>query len=174
MKKFALLINSFGFALASTMAMAQFSGSTDDLNRLITVKDCAGAEVYARNNFQRPLSYTLIGLVQLDCRGDRRVAADYFKTAALENEIIAIEMLMKLGEPLPAKAQARSNPNDVNTTQIIQSPQIIQGPPAHTMSTLPQQRQRPAQIIIISPQPVFNPSACIQDGGGTYCPYYRR
>ena len=81
-------------------------------------------------------------------------------------------MLIKLGEPLPS--QARSNLNGVNTTQIIQPPQIIHNPPAHTMSTLPQQRQRPAQVLIIAPQQVFNASACIQDGGGTYCPYYRR
>ena len=156
----------------SSIAMAQFNGSTDELNRLITIKDCAGAEVYARNNFQRPLSYTLFGLVQLDCRGDKRVAADYFKTAALENETIAVEMLLKLGEAIPSPT--RSNSNSVITTQIIQAPQIIQGPPSHTMSNLPQQRQRPTPVIIIAPQPIFNPSACIQDGGGTFCPYYRR
>jgi hypothetical protein len=172
MKKYLIALQFLGLLSISTFANAQFSGSTDELNRLITIKDCAGAEVYARNNFQRPLSYTLIGLVQLDCRGDKRVAADYFKTAALENETIAVEMLLKIGEPLPT--QNRSSSNTVTTTQIIQSPQIIQGPPSHTMSTLPQPRQRPTQVIIIAPQPIFNPSACIQDGGGTYCPYYRR
>jgi hypothetical protein len=172
MKKFLVIFQFISLLLIPTFAKAQFNGSTDELNRLITVKDCAGAEVYARNNFQRPLSYTLIGLVQLDCRGDKRVAADYFKTAALENETIAVEMLLKIGESLPT--QNRSSSNTVTTTQIIQSPQIIQGPPSHTMSTLPQPRQRPTQVIIIAPQPIFNPSACIQDGGGTYCPYYRR
>jgi len=172
MKKFLVIFQFISLLLIPTFAKAQFNGSTDELNRLITVKDCAGAEVYARNNFQRPLSYTLIGLVQLDCRGDKRVAADYFKTAALENETIAVEMLLKIGESLPA--QNRPSSNTVTTTQIIQSPQIIQGPPSHTMSTLPQPRQRPTQVIIIAPQPIFNPSACIQDGGGTYCPYYRR
>lgn len=172
MKKFLVIFQFISLLLIPTFAKAQFNGSTDELNRLITVKDCAGAEVYARNNFQRPLSYTLIGLVQLDCRGDKRVAADYFKTAALENETIAVEMLLKIGESLPT--QNRSSSNTVTTTQIIQSPQIIQGPPSHTMSTLPQSRQRPTQVIIIAPQPIFNPSACIQDGGGTYCPYYRR
>ena len=172
MKKFLVIFQFISLLLIPTFAKAQFNGSKDELNRLITVKDCAGAEVYARNNFQRPLSYTLIGLVQLDCRGDKRVAADYFKTAALENETIAVEMLLKIGESLPT--QNRSSSNTVTTTQIIQSPQIIQGPPSHTMSTLPQPRQRPTQVIIIAPQPIFNPSACIQDGGGTYCPYYRR
>jgi len=172
MKKFLVIFQFISLLLIPTFAKAQFNGSTDELNRLITVKDCAGAEVYARNNFQRPLSYTLIGLVQLDCRGDKRVAADYFKTAALENETIAVEMLLKIGESLPT--QNRSSSNTVTTTQIIQSPQIIQGPPSHTMSTLPQPRQRPTQVIIIAPQPIFNPSACIQDGGGTFCPYYRR
>ena len=38
----------------------------------------------------------------------------------------------------------------------------------------PTQQPQP-QIIIQQPQPqIMNPAACIQDGGGTYCPNYRR
>ena len=42
---------------------------------------------------------------------------------------------------------------------------------AFTRIGQPQQQQQPQQIII---QQQVNPNACIQDGGGAYCPYYRR
>ena len=39
----------------------------------------------------------------------------------------------------------------------------------------PRAPQQTQQQIIIQQQPqMMNPSACIQDGGGTFCPNYRR
>jgi hypothetical protein len=49
--------------------------------------------------------------------------------------------------------------------------------PAHVRRSNPApnvSNPAPQQIIIQQQQPTNNPNACIQDGGGIYCPNYRR
>ncbi len=157
------------FCCYLTHSHAQGIGSIDEVNHLIRIRDCAGAEVYARNNFQRPLLHTIFGMIYLDCRQNRKTAVDYFRIAARENESTAIEMLMSIGENTTEfgnNTTYRSPPPDYMAPQI-------ENPPAHIFTPPPQPHQRrQPQVIIIHPLP--NPAACIQDGGSTFCPYYRR
>ena len=152
-----------------TISSAQGIGNIDEVNRLIRIHDCAGAEAYARSNFQRPMLHTIFGMIYLDCKQNRKAAVDYFRMAARDNESTAIEMLVSIGE----------STSEFRRSSAYQSPQQdevampIENPPPHVFTPPPQpsQRRQP-QVIIV--QPLSNPSACIQDGGSTFCPYYRR
>lgn len=164
------------FAVSNCFAQGSIIGSIEEANRLISIGDCAGVEAYARSNFQRPLSYTIFGMSQLDCRHDRKTAIQYFKMAARDGDSIAIEMLVQIGENTSEfQRNQRPSPTMIPNDNISQD---VEPPPPHEFSRLPQPRQRyaPPQLIIVQPliQPMYNPAACIQDGGATYCPYYRR
>ena len=145
-------------------------GAIDEANRLIASGDCIGADIYARNNFQRPMVDTVLGMIQLDCKFDKKSAIEYFKVAARGKETIAVELLGSLGEST-AEFNIK-NSGTVNRYLNDEPNSALPLPPSHLLSTLPQPRARPQPVIII--QPTFNAAACIQDGGGTYCPYYRR
>ena len=169
---FAMTVFFSGLITTLSYAQSALIGNIDEANRLISIHDCAGAEVYARNNFPRPMVHTIFGMIQLDCRHDRKTAVEYLKMAARDNETIAIEMLMRIGEN--TSEFSRVNPDQSMQSQGDASTLALPLPPPHTFSTLPRPRPRPQppQLIII--QQAFNPAACIQDGGGTYCPFYRR
>jgi hypothetical protein len=149
----------------------------DEVNKLIAKKDCGNADAYARNYFQSPLIYTILGMIQLDCKNNQKSAVEYFKMAARENETIALEMLIRVGDTSPETTSLLAKKNTRSFEEQL-PPVMPQGPPPHILSTLPPPRQRIQTIIVpvpLQPPPMmFNPSACIQDGGGTYCPYYRR
>ena len=166
----AITLIFYGLISGITLAQPDRFGTIDEANRLIASGDCIAADIYARRNFQRPMIDTLLGMIQLDCKFDKRSAIEYFKMAAREKETIAIEMLSSLGENT-----AEFNSKNSGVVKIYRNDEpisVLPLPPSHLLSTLPQPRARPQPIIII--QPAFNAAACIQDGGGTYCPYYRR
>ena len=149
-----------------------FSG-IEEVSRLISNRDCVSAEAYGRRNFQRPMLYTVLGMIQLDCKGEKKSALEYFKLAARENEFVAIEMLVKLGE----NASDISRVVPEQPAQAIESPPMgVVLPPAHTLSRMPTQRSRPQPVIIVRPQPQYLIvpiiNACIQDGGPIFCPRY--
>ncbi len=133
----------------------------DEANRLISKRDCSGAELYSRNNLQSPMIFTVLGMVQLDCRGNKREAVAYFKAAAKENEMLAIEQLMALGEIPP-------QPNSVNF-DIKAKDDPLPRPPPYISPKITQQKPESQQIIIQQPLPMIL-GACIQDGGGLFCP----
>ena len=152
--------------------------AVDYVSGLISKKDCAGAEAYARSSFQAPMLHTVLGMVELDCKAQKGAAIEYFKLAANLNEPIARDYLVKLGYP-PAMQSLRSAPQPIpaipNNDQLYVAPPVIEQPPAHAFSPLV--RPRYAPTVIIAP-PVYvvpvSPAACIQDGGATFCPHYRR
>lgn len=135
----------------------------DEANRLISIGDCSGAETYARANVQRPIVYTVLGMVQLDCRRNKRAAIQYLKTAALEDESLAREMLIELGEIPPDRKTATSAPPTAREYSLPQ-------PPPYVSPAQQQQREQQTQQVIIQQQPMLNPNACIQDGGSIFCP----
>jgi hypothetical protein len=154
---------------------AQYTTSNsvaEELNRLILARDCGGAEAYARTYFQPPVLHTLFGMISIDCKGNKQAAVEYFKMAARNNDSVAIEMLVRLGEASPDN---RITPPPYLNSYGNQSTPVMP-PPKHSFSPMPQPRQLPQQVIIVSPQVIqpFNAAACIQDGGGTYCGNYRR
>ena len=138
----------------------------DEANRLISIGDCTGAEAYTRANIQRPIAYTVLGLVQLDCRRNKKAAIPYFKTAALDNESLATQMLIELGEPpMELRAAITAPPTAIKEYSLPQPPPYVS--PARPQ---PEQQPQPQQIIIQQPPPTLIPGACIQDGGGLSCP----
>ena len=162
------------FCIPDARAQSVIYGNTDEVSRLISQKDCGAAEAYARGSFQRPLIYTMLGLIALDCKNQKAQAVEYFKMAARENETVALEMLVNLGEKLVDAKPKYAVPPGVYRAPEQQEEMTL--PPSHTFSPMPQPRQPQRQIILIAPTVIqpFNAAACIQDGGGTYCPYYRR
>ncbi|WP_146185796.1 hypothetical protein [Limnohabitans sp. 2KL-1] len=115
--------------------------------------NCTSAESYAMQNYTGEYLYWWYGTIQQHCRKNRSKAIEYFKAGARANSEysnLSVKALIELGEKPPEP-----------TTRYI---------------TVPVQRQpqpQPQQIII-QQQPMNNPNACIQDGGGIYCPNYRR
>lgn len=147
---------------------AQYSPAIDQINNFINQGKCADAEVYARSYIQRPTMLTALGIISNDCRKNKQEAINYLRLAAAENESVAIELLNSMGVSYAAPRASTTYSGDV--------PQVIQAPPPHTLSPAPRPREN--NIIFVQPQiaapvmvqPGFNASACIQDGGGTYCP----
>lgn len=167
------LINKFSVGIISVLlsvsGFAQYSPAIEQINKFITQGKCADAEVYARSYLQRPTMLTALGIISNDCRRNKTEAISYFRLAASENESVAIELLNGMGVSNGNLKPSRPYENE--------APQVIQGPPPHTLAPPP--RPREANIIIVQPQyvapavivqPGFNAAACIQDGGGTYCP----
>ena len=149
--------------LVSLQLMAQDGSAKayDEVSRKIGTGDCAGAETTARANFQAPMIYTVLGFIQLECKKNKKSAVDYFTISARENESLAIEKLISLGEaPPPLNRNSRSP--SVYATPLPAPPPM----PAIIQPQLPR--------IIILPQvqvqPMMNPNACIQDGGPIFCP----
>ena len=153
--------------------VSQGLNGIEEVSRLIGNRECVSAEAYGRRNFQRPMLYTVLGMIQLDCKNDKKSAIEFFKLAARENEFVALEMLIKLGE----------NASDIGRVVIEQAPQLVENPPMaialppeHTLSRMPAQRLRPQPVIIVRPQTQYvivpNINACIQDGGPIFCPRY--
>lgn len=123
--------------------------------RQILDGNCGSAESLAMQDFSGEYLNWWYGTIQLHCRKDRRKAIEFFKAGARANgefSNLSVKALIELGETPPEP-----------TTRYISVP---------TPTPTPQ----PQQIIIQQQAPVMmpNPAACIQDGGGTYCPRYRR
>ena len=169
-----LLVTLIGVLSISTNAAAQsssnVSASIDEANRLISKGDCVGAEVQVRNGVPKPIYYTMLGMIQLDCRNNKASAIEYFKLGAIENESVAKDILTQMG----VKVERATTSNN-NYEPITSYPSSVEPPPPHQFSTLPIQRPRiyvPPPITVV--RPMVSPYACIQDGGATFCPYYRR
>ena len=167
------LLSLIGVLLINGNAAAQTSSnqstSIDEANRLISKGDCVGAEVQVRNGVPKPIYYTMLGMIQLDCKNNKTSAIEYFKLAAQENESIAKDILTQMG----IRVENAKTPNSYES--ITSYPSSLEPPPPHQFSTLPIQRPRiyvPPPIIVV--RPMVSPYACIQDGGATFCPYYRR
>ena len=149
--------------LVSLQLMAQDGSAKayDEVSRKIGTGDCAGAEATARANFQAPMIYTVLGFIQLECKKNKKSAIDYFTISARENESLAIEKLISLGEtPPPLNRNSRS-------PSVYATP--LPAPPPMPAIIQPQ----PPRIIIlpqVQVQPMMNPNACIQDGGPIFCP----
>lgn len=108
--------------------------------------NCGEAEAYAYRNFREEYLDWMLGNVAIQCRRDRQRAIQYYRAGARVNDKfshLSVRSLIELGEKPPEP-----------TTRYIAAPI---------------QRQQPQQIII-QQQPMNNPNACIQDGGGIYCP----
>lgn len=163
--RFWILILSTAFV---TNGFAQYSTAIEQINKFITLGKCADAEIYARSYIQRPTMLTALGIISSDCKHNKQEAISYFRLAAAENESVAIELLNSMGV-------SYSSPKIVNP-YTADTPQVIQSPPPHILSLAPRPREN--NIILVQPQiaapvmvqPGFNSSACIQDGGGTFCP----
>lgn len=155
-------------ALMPAISYSQYSPAIEQINKFIVQGKCSDAEVYARSYIQRPTMLTALGIISNDCRRNTTEAIGYFRLAAAENESVAIEFLNAMGVSYTNSKPINSYPNE--------SQQIIQSPPPHRLAPAP--RPRETNIILVQPQiatpvivaPMFNASACIQDGGGTYCP----
>jgi hypothetical protein len=122
------------------------------MNNFIASGRCSDAEAYAYRNFREDYLDWMLGNVALHCRRDRQRAIEYYKAGARPNKQyshLSVRSLIEMGEKPPEQ-----------TTRYIQTPSRQQT-----------QQQQP-QVIIQQPQP--NPNACIQDGGGTFCPNYRK
>jgi hypothetical protein len=153
----------------------------DEVNRLIRIKDCTSAESYAKIILLTPVLYTALGMVNLDCIGDRATAISYFQMGAREREIISMDMLASLNATsigpslgnFPVPFNQLSPPQPIYSETFNYAP----APPVHTYTPLVVTRPQTQQLIILQRPiyaPIFNSAACIQDGGGTFCPYYRR
>jgi hypothetical protein len=149
--------------LLSCQLMAQVGrpNSFDEVSRRIGAGDCNGADLLARSSFQDPMLYTVLGIIQLDCRKNKKGAVDYFMISARQNESLAIDRLILLGEAPPQpKLGILSSAAD-----LVPLP----APPP-----MPSSIQAPPMTILISPQvqvqPMMNLNACIQDGGPIFCP----
>ena len=158
----------FWMAALPAVCHSQYSPAIEQINKFITQGKCADAEVYARSYIQRPTMLTALGIISNDCRRNKTEAISYFRLAAAENESVAIELLSAMGV-------SYINPKHQNVYES-EAPQVIHGPPPHSLAPPP--RPREINIILVQPQiaapvivqPAFNAAACIQDGGGTYCP----
>ena len=124
------------------------------LTELLEKNDCKGAEKYVNNmvvDNQNQRTY-FIGVVHLGCWKNRKRAVEYFKLGAQNGDQGAINTLIELGEPVPERPK------------IIYIDRVIASPPS------PPPQPQPQQIIIQQQPQMMNPAACIQDGGGTFCP----
>ena len=128
---------------------AHFENRGAILTEFLAKKDCNGAENYVKNMAadNEGQRYFFRGAVHLECRKNRKSAVEYFKLGAQNGDQNSIDILIKMGEKVPEQ------PKIVYRDRVISPP-----PPAQ-----PQQ-------IIIQQQPMMNPNACIQDGGGVFCP----
>ena len=149
------------FFSSQLMAQEGSAKAYDEVSRKIGAGDCSGAETIARSNLLEPMLYTVLGFIQLDCRKNKKSAITYFMISAKQNESLAIDKLIDLGEIPPIVSQG------LRPTAIVPAPlpapppmpTIIQGPPT-TIYVTPQ----------IQVQPMNNLNACIQDGGPIFCP----
>ena len=158
-------VSSFFLSLFfSALSIAQTGSSNlyDEVSRKIGLGDCSGADAIARSSFQEPMIYTVLGIIQLDCRKNKKGAIDYFMLSARQNESLAIDKMISLGEKLPSLNQESRTKN------------IIINPPLPTPPPMPTIIQTAPVKIFITPQnnfqPISNPNACIQDGGPIFCP----
>jgi hypothetical protein len=157
---------AFGVATAGAQTHTQ-SGvykSIEIVNKFILDGKCSDAESVARGTIRPPLLHTILGLNELDCKKNRRAAVNLLTMAASEGESVAIETLSALGAPIPRVSKIM--PDNVITERVDN----IASPPPHSMSSLPQPKARvlvvPAPVLVV---PLYNPNACIQDGGTIFC-----
>lgn len=120
----------------------------------ISAGNCSNAENLARQDFFH-VGYLnwWYGTIELHCRKNKSKAIEFFKVGAIsggELSHLSVKALIDLGEKPPE--------------------------PATRYISVPTPTPQPQQIIIQQQAPVIipNPAACIQDGGSTYCPRYRR
>jgi hypothetical protein len=114
--------------------------------------NCGSAESIAMQNFSGEYLNWWYGTIQLHCKKDRRKAIEFFRAGARANgqfSDLSVKALIELGEKPPEP-----------TTRYIAVP---------VRQPQPQPQPQPQQIII-QQQPMDNPNACIQDGGGIFCP----
>ncbi len=112
--------------------------------------DCKAAENYGRNNAaNNGEHYLALGLVYIECYRKRKEGVEYLKVAVQNGNKNAVDALIKLGEKPPEP------PKVIYKERIVQQPQ-----------------PQPQQIIIQQQAPAMNQNlgACIQDGGGLFCP----
>jgi len=149
------------FFSSQLMAQDGSAKAYDEVSRKIGTGDCAGAETTARTNFHAPMIYTVLGFIQLECKKNKKSAIEYFTISARENESLAIEKLIGLGEAQPPLNRNSRSPS------VYATP--LPTPPPMPAIIQPQ----PPRIIIlpqVQVQPMMNPNACIQDGGPIFCP----
>ena len=112
--------------------------------------DCKAAENYGRNNAANDGEhYLALGLVYFECYRKRKEGVEYLKLAAQNGNKNAVSALITLGEKLPEP------PKVIYKERIVQQPQ-----PQPQQIIIQQQAPAPNQIL----------GACIQDGGGLFCP----
>jgi len=120
------------------------------IERLSSQKNCQESESIARQKFSGSDLLTVLSVIEIDCKKNAKGGIDLLKTAAIEGNQKAIQVLVSLGEALPEPAR-----------QVI----------------IQQQQQRRQQLIIQQPQAQQQPkginlNSCIQDRGSLYCPNY--
>jgi hypothetical protein len=134
----------------------------EQISQKIGSGECSGAEVVARANFQAPILYTFLGLIQLDCRKNSKLAIDYFLISARQQESMAIDKLLNLGVSIPQSE---------NVSKFNPQSEVLLRPPPPVVLDSPQVN---LPVIQLNPQiqiqPLMNPNACIQDGGAIFCP----
>ena len=195
-KRFLKLIVVF-FAigyLSVGLAQTKKVQQVEEVTRLLNSGQCDAAESSARNNFSNETTvYVLLGIIENDCRRNRRSAVEYFKLGARQGDNIAADMLIKMGETPPA-------PREVQRTEDTRAKQSCLdnarepmcyfgciGERVNGMACNHKCRAReqanvaacngvfypPAQQIIIQggddQTPFSNMNKCIQDGGSLMC-----
>lgn len=158
-KKLTILLSVCCLFGLQSFTLASSSNAIDRVNEMIGKGECSKADTHARANLERPVVYTVLGFVSLDCRHDRKTAVEFFRLAARDNEDLAISMLIKMGEVPPEPiAENRERGR-----------QYQQPPPIQPYQTITPQQQ----VIVQQPQQVHqvqNLGACTQDGGTLHCP----
>lgn len=130
-------------SLISLVSCAQFEDRGEILKAYIQKRDCSGAENYARNMVAEDSErFFSLGIVYVGCYRKKEQGVEYLKYAAQKGNRHAVDVLIRLGEKPP------------EPPKVIYQERIVQQP----------------QQIIIQQQPEINNNACIQDGGGIYCP----
>jgi len=121
----------------------------EQIERLSSQKKCQESESIARQNFFGSDLLTVLSVIEIDCRSNVKEGIRLLKSAAIEGNQKAIQVLVALGETLPEPA-----------AQLI----------------IQQQQQR-RQLTPRQPQAQQQPKgtnldSCIQDRGSLYCPNY--
>ena len=150
MKKFYLL-----FLILLLSGCETMNDHPTMMRGFIQSGNCGEAEAYAYRNFREEYLDWMLGNVALHCRRDKNRAIQYYRAGARPNSTyshLSVRALIEMGEKPPEQ-----------TTRYVTVP-------------APAPAAQPQQIIMQQRAPVIlpNPAACIQDGGGTYCPRYRR
>jgi len=100
----------------------------EQIERLSSQKNCQEEESIARQKFSGSDLPTVLSVIEIDCKKNVKGGIRLLKSAALEGNQKAIEVLVSLGETFPQRRQqlivqqpqAQQQPRDTNLHSCIQ------------------------------------------------------